>query len=124
MAYLNDVILSLIPQYLIDNGYRLDITSAESATYTAATVTNTLGNKTGIAFGAVGDRTPNGRKVTVTAITGGSVTGTATATHWAICTGTTAATLLATGLLATAQSVTNGNTFSLAAFDIGVPDAT
>jgi hypothetical protein len=50
------------------------------------------------------------------------VTGTGTATHWAI-TKTTGSTLMATGPLSASQGVTSGNTFTLGAFDITIPDA-
>lgn len=100
---------------------RLDICSQEPATYTAATSTYTLGNKTSLSIGAPADRTGGGREVTVTAITDGTVTGTGTATHYAIV-DTTNSRLLATGALSASQAVTSGNTFTLASFKIGIPD--
>ena len=122
MAYISD--------YVFDNGLakldteanRLDICSQEPTTYTEATSTYTVGNKTSLSVGTPADRTPNGRKVTVAAITGGSVTATATATHWAIV-DTGNSRLLATGALASSQAVTSGNTFTLGTIDIGIPDA-
>lgn len=107
----------------INDGNRVDICSQEPATYAAATTTYTLGNKTGVVVGAPTDRAPNGRKVVVPAITDGAVTGTQTATHWAL-SDTGNSRLVATGLLSASQSVTSGNTFTLAAFDIGIADAT
>lgn len=101
---------------------RLDICSLEPTTFTAATVTNTLGNKVGLTVGAPSDRTPTGRRVTVAAITDGTVTADGTASHWAV-TDTVNSRLLATGSLAAPQAVTNGNVFTLGAFDIGIPDA-
>jgi hypothetical protein len=123
MPYMNDSLYDLMLQYVKDNGTRLDICSQQPATYAEATSTYTLGNKTGITYQTIGDRTPNGRKLAVDAISGGSVTGTALATHWAITKPTATTSLLAAGTLATSQNVTSGNTFSLATFDIGVPDA-
>ena len=122
MPLLADYVLDLALSNLDTAGNRLDITSQEATTYTEATSTYTLGNKTSLSIGAPADRTPNGRKVTVASITDGSVTGTATATHWAI-SDTGNSRLLATGSLSAGQAVTNGNTFTLAAFDIGIPDA-
>lgn len=122
MALIADYVLDAALSKLDTEANRLDICSTEPATYTAATSTNTLGNKTSLSVGAPGDRTPNGRKVTVAAITDGTVTGTGTATHWAI-TDTGNSRLLATGPLASSQAVTSGNTFTLGAFDIGIPDA-
>ena len=72
-------------------------------------------------MGAPGDRTGGGRKVTVAQITDGTVTGTGTATHYALV-DVSNTRLLATGALTASQSVTSGNTFTLAAFDIGIPD--
>lgn len=69
-----------------------------------------------------GTRAPSGRRVTVAAIADGSVTATGTATHWAI-TDTANGRLLATGALAASQLVTSGNTFTLGAFDAGIPGA-
>lgn len=122
MAYLNDYVLDAALSTLDTEANRLDICSQEPTTYAAATSTYTLGNKTSLSVGAPADRSPNGRKVTVAAITDGSVTGTGTATHWAMV-DTGNSRLLATGALSSSQAVTSGNTFTLAAFDIGIPDA-
>jgi hypothetical protein len=123
MPYMNDLLYDLPLQNIKDNGSRLDICSQEPATYTEATSTYTLGNKTSITYTGPADRTPNGRKVQVDAITGGSVTGTGTASHWAISKTTATTALYCAKSLASSQAVTSGNTFSLAAFDIGIPDA-
>lgn len=122
MAFVNDRVMDFGLNVLDTEANRLDICNAEPVTFVAATVTNTLGNKTALSIGAPGDGTPNGRKVTVAAITDGSVTGNGTASHWAI-TDTVNSRLLATGALASNQVVTSGNTFTLGAFDIRIPDA-
>lgn len=122
MPLIADYVLDAALAKLDTEANRLDICNAEPATYAAATSTNTLGNKTGFTIGAPADRTPNGRKVTTSAITDGTVTATGTATHWAI-TDTTNSRLLATGALAASQAVTSGNVFTLGAFDLGIPDA-
>ncbi len=124
MPYMNDSLYDLVLQYLEDNGTRLDICSQEPATYTAATSTYSLGNKTSITYTGPADRTPNGRRTTVDAITGGSITGDGTASHWAISKPTATTALLATTGLASNQVVTSGNVFTLTAIDIGIPDAT
>lgn len=114
---------------VIDNGITvLDteathvyICSAEPTTYTEASSTYALGTKNwgaGGAFGAPAAGT-NGRKVTSTAITDGSVTGSGTATKWAV-TDNTNSRLLADGDLASSQAVTSGNTWALPAFDITI----
>ena len=99
----------------------IHVTSQEATTYTEATSTYTLGNSTSLSINAPADRSGGGRKVTVAAISDGSITGTGTATHYAIV-DTTNSRLLATAALTASQSVTNGNTFTLATFDIGIPD--
>jgi hypothetical protein len=104
------------------NGTRIDILSQAVTTY-ADRGTYTLGNKTGLNTGATTNAgTGTGRRVTVPAITDGSVTGTGTATHWALSDG--AAVLIACGPLNASQAVTSGNTFSLDSIDIIIRDAT
>jgi len=100
---------------------RIDITSQEATTYAEATSTYTLGNSTSLSISAPADRSGGGREVTAAAISDGSVSGTGTATHYAIV-DTSNSRLLATGSLSASQSVTSGNTFSLASFTIGIPD--
>lgn len=100
---------------------RLDICSQEPTTFTEATDTYTLGNKTSPTISNPSDRTGGGRKVTISAITDGEVTGTGTASHYAIV-DTVNSRLLATGALDAPQAVTDGNVFTLTAFDIGIPD--
>lgn len=100
------------------------ICSAEPSTFTAASSTNALGNKNfgaGGCFGAPAAGSPNGRKVSSTAITDGTVTGTGTATHWAV-TDNTNSRLLAVGSLSSSQAVTSGNTFTLGSYDIRLPN--
>ena len=122
MAFINDRVLDSGLTILDTEANRLDICSQEPVTYAGATTTYTLGNKTSLSVGAPADRTPNGRKVTVAGITDGTVTGTGTASHWAVV-DTVNSRLLATGSLSASQAVTSGNAFTLAAFDIGIPDA-
>lgn len=121
--------MATIADRVLDNGLtvldteanRVDLTSQEATTYAEATSTYTLGNATSISIGSPTDRTGGGRKVTMAAISNGSITGTGTATHYAIV-DTSNSRLLVTGLLTASQSVTTGNTFSLEALDIGIPD--
>ena len=121
MATLNDRVFDNGLSVLDTEADRIDVCSAEPTTYTEATSTNTLGNSTSLSIGAPADRSGGGRKVAVAAISDGSITGTGTATHYAIV-DTTNSRLLATGALTASQSVTSGNTFTLATFDIGIPD--
>jgi hypothetical protein len=122
MTLVADYILDAALSKLDTEGNRLDVCSAEPTTYTQATSTYTLGNKTSLSIGAPADRSPTGRKVTVAAITDGTVTGSGTATHWSIV-DTSNSRLLAAGSLASSQALTNGNTLTVAAFDVGIPDA-
>lgn len=120
MAFLDDSILDAALTVLDTATSTLHICSAEPTTFTAATSTLTLGNKTSLDIGSPADRSGGGREVTVAAFTDGNVTATGTATHYAIVDGTT---LLATNSLSSSQAVTSGNTFGLGAFQIGIPDA-
>jgi len=99
----------------------IHVTSQEATSYTDATSTSTLGNSTSLSISAPADRSGGGREVTVSAITDGSITAGGSASHYAIV-DTTNSRLLVTGSLSAAQSVTSGNTFSLASFTIGIPD--
>lgn len=121
MATLGDEVFDNGLVYLQTNGTRIDLCSQEPATYLEATDTYSLGNETGVTISAPSDRVGGGRKVTVPAVSGGSVTGTGTATHYAI-TNPASSELLVTGLLASSQPVTSGNTFDLTTFDVGIPD--
>jgi hypothetical protein len=98
----------------------IHITSAEATSY-ANVASVTLGNSTSLSIGAPQDRAGGGREVVVAAITDGSVTGTGTATHYAIV-DTVNSRLLATSTLTASQSVTSGNTFTLSSVAVGIPD--
>ena len=121
MGTLNDRVFDSGLTVLETEANRVDICSSEPTTYAAATSTLTLGNKTSISISAPADASPNGRKVTLAAITNASVTGTGTATHYAI-TDTSSNRLLATGDLSASQVVTSGNEFNLTSSDIRIPD--
>ena len=121
MATLNDRVFDSGLTVLETEANLVDICSSEPTTYAAATSTLTLGNKTSISISAPADASPNGRKVTLAAITNASVTGTGTATHYAI-TDTSSNRLLATGDLSASQVVTSGNEFNLTSSDIRIPD--
>ena len=121
MATLNDRVLDNGLTVLDTEANRVDICSQEPASYAEATSTYTLGNSTSLSFGAPQDGDTSGRKVTAAAITDGTVTGSGSATHFAIV-DVSASRLLATGSLTTPQSVTSGNSFTIAAFDVEIPD--
>lgn len=124
MPYLPDNAFDALLNYVQDSVESLRICSAEPTSYAEATTTYLLGTKTSPTVGEPGDRSPNGREVVVSAITDGSVSADGTASHWALVKDSATSELLATGSLASTQAVTNGNTFTLTQFAIGVPDAT
>jgi len=121
--------MALLDNRVFDNGLSvLDleanaiyVTSQQAVSYVDATSTSALGNSTSLAIGAPQDRSGGGREVVVAAITDGSVTGTGTATHYAIV-DTINSRLLAAGSLSASQAVTTGNTFTLSSVSIGIPD--
>ena len=104
-----------------DNAENLVILNADPGLTWANIASYLLGTKATPAIAAPADRTGGGRQVTVSAITDGTVSATDTATHWAI-TDDSETKILASGALGSSQSVTNGNTFTLTEFEIGIPD--
>lgn len=123
MTFLTDNALDYGVNYLTTNGSRIDVCSQEPVNYTEATSTYTKGNKTGVTVGSPQNGDTSGRKVTIAAITNGSITSNGTVSHWALSKTTATTELLAAKSLASSQAVTSGNTFSLAAIDIEIPDA-
>jgi len=121
--------MATLDNHVFDNGLtvldteanKLLITSQEAATYTEANATYALGNTTTLSIAAPSDRAGGGREVVAAAITDGSVTGSGTATHYAVV-DTTNTRLLATGSLTSSQVVSSGNTFNLGSFTVGIPD--
>lgn len=120
MPFINDEVFDQGLNYADTNGTRIDICSAEPASF-AGIAAVSLGNAT-VNTGAPQNGAVDGRRVIVPAITTGSVTATGTATHWALSDGT--AILVATGPLSASQAVTSGNTFTLDAITIAIRDAT
>lgn len=123
MPFIHDTALDALLADIDDNAEELHICTAEPANYTEATVTYSKGQKTSLLITAPADRSPNGRELVIPAITDGAVDGDGTVTHWAIVKVSATSRLLAAGDLSSGQAVTNGNTFTLTEFTIGVPDA-
>ena len=121
MATLNDRVFDNGLTVLDTEANAVHITSQEATSYADATSTSTLGNSTALSIGAPQNRVGGGREVVVAAITDGSVTGTGTATHYALV-DTTNSRLLVTGSLTASQALTTGNTFTLGSFTVGIPD--
>ena len=122
MASLNDRVYDQGLSTFVSEADRIDICSSEPSTYSAATSSASLGNKTGITLTGPSDGDTSGRKVTVPQVTGGSVTAGGTATHFAITDTSGSGRLLATGSLSSSQAVASGNSFSLTSLDIEIPD--
>jgi hypothetical protein len=123
-----EAVMATLDNRVFDNGLTVLDTEANAIHVTSAEATSfanvaavTLGNSTSLSIGAPADRSGGGREVVVAAITDGSVTGTGTATHYAIV-DTVNSRLLATGSLTASQAVTSGNTFTLSSVAIGIPD--
>jgi len=119
MATISNAVFDNGLSTLTTNGTRIDICSTEPTTYAEATSTHTLGNET-VSVGSPADRTGGGREVTVGAVSDATVTGSGTASFYAIT--NSSDTLYVTGDLTTAQFVVTGNSFSLGSFTIGIPD--
>lgn len=120
MPYISDNVYDSGLSWADTNGTRIDICSTDPGGTYATVTANTLGNDT-VNTGAPQNGDVDGRKVVVPAITAGSVTGTGTATHWALTNGTD--TVVASGALSASQAVTSGNTFTLDAINITLRDA-
>lgn len=129
-----------LADYVLDNGLaaivgasrRLDITKSIATTYAEATTDEgtaggfSLGNKTGLTIGAIAAGSPNGRQVTVPAVTDGTVTETSTGTSddaefWAL-TDPANSRLLCTGPLSATQMTTDGNVWTSNSFNIRIPN--
>jgi hypothetical protein len=121
MATLNDKVFDEGLNVLDTDANKILITSQEATTYAEANSTYALGNSTSLSIAAPSDRSGGGREVVVAAISDGSVTGTGTATHYAMV-DTSNTLLLATGSLTASQVVTSGNNFTLGSFTVGIPD--
>jgi hypothetical protein len=116
----NPLVLDAALDYLSTNGTRYDICSTAPTNYTQATSTNSLGNTT-LSGGdyTKANGTTSGRKTTVAAKTGVSITASGTAAHVAISSGSA---LLYVTELSSSQAVTSGNTADVASFEIELRD--
>lgn len=108
MPTLSDSVIDGGLDYLSAQTTTLHICNAEPTTYSQATGSASLGSGSCSVTGP-SDGSPDGRQATVGAVTGGSVTSTGTATHYALVSGSE---LLATGDINPTRSVTSGDTFS------------
>jgi hypothetical protein len=121
MPQLIDAAKDAALNYVRSNATVLHVCSSEPTSF-ANVASVTLGNKSAPTINAPEDATGGGRKIVCAAVTDGTVTGDGTGSHWALVSGTE---LLAANALAATQSLTNGNTLTLSAFDaVTIPDAT
>ena len=120
--YLHDDILDTALAYIETSTENLYITSSVATTFTEASATYALGAKASPGFTGPADGT-SGRKITIDAITDGTVTGTGTAAFWAL-TDDSATKLLAAGPLAGGVAVVSGGTFTVAdaTVSVTIPD--
>lgn len=125
MPFLNDNTLDNGLAALKAAADRIYICSAEPATYTAASSTLALGNKTltagNIFTGAIAAGSPSGRQLTSIAVTDGTVTANGTATHDAIVS-SGASRLETAQALSASQAVTSGNVFTKTAQTVRLPN--
>jgi len=113
MSYLNPEALDGGLDWVDTNGTTLHICSSEPANFGAV-------SSASLGSASVNVPAPSaatgGRKVTVPAVTGGTVSTNGTASHWAITDGTSV--LVATGSLSASKAVTTDSGFNTTAFDI------
>lgn len=120
MAYLNDRVLDYGLNEIYTNGTRLDICNAEPTTFTEATVTYSIGNKTSLPVGAPQAGDPTGRRVIVSAFIDGTGTATDTGTYYAI-TDPVNSRLLAVAALASSIDIVDTEDFPVSQFEISIP---
>jgi hypothetical protein len=116
----HDIVLTNGLTILDTQSDRLYIVSQDPNNYTEATSTYALGNKN-FGVGAVFGTPPNGQRVTSNPITDGVVTANGTAAGWAVVTSGSSR-MDVNGDLSAAQVVSSGNTFTLGAFDVRIPN--
>ncbi len=114
--------------YVADNGTRMFLCSAEPASYQEASADNMLVQQTLTPGDGNGDFTiaegdSSGRKLTVEAQTGITVTNSGTVTHVAICDSVNSKVLAVTEVNSP-YAVTSGNTVNVPAFDLTLADPT
>lgn len=108
----------------IKNGVEnLYICSAEPTTFAEASSTYKLGTKAAPTITGPANGDVSGRKITISAISDGTVSANGTAS-WVALTDDSGSLLLAAQALNATQVVSSGNEFTLTAFDIEYPDPT
>lgn len=121
MSYMHDDIQDAACSYISTNTETLYICHTEPTSYAEASSTYALGNKASPGFTGPAAGDASGRKITVDAISDGTVTASGTAGYKAL-TDNSESKLLIVRALASTQVVTSGNTFTLTAWDVEFPD--
>jgi hypothetical protein len=122
MAFINDYYTDLALLGIQHDGEIVYVCSREPTTYTEATTTYALGNKSPISISSPLDRLSGGRRAILGAIEEGDVTQNGQATHFAIVNESNDR-LMVTGNLNSPQTVYAGNKFSTNPLDIIMPDS-
>lgn len=103
---------------------KIVVCSQRPTTYTEANSTYKIGEKNfgigNVIASGPSAATPNGRKVTTAAVSGGAITSNGTPSQWAIVDDANSR-LLAAGDMTGAVVMTTADTFTLGAFTINVP---
>lgn len=116
MPMIHDDALDAALNVIQSNTTVLHICDTEPTDYASI---SSLGSKSSPSIGTPENGDTSGRKITVASVSDGSVSADGTAAYWALA---DASRLLAAGALTSTQSVTNGNTFTLTAFDVEIQD--
>lgn len=118
MAFVNDLALDAALDWIRTNGTTLHICSSEPASYAGIAAVELASAP--ISIGANADATPNGRQVTVPAISADAVDTSGNSTHFAISNGTD--TLVATNSTAGLVALSDTGTYNTTAFTLILPD--
>jgi hypothetical protein len=103
----------------VANGLQIDLCSTDPGLTYATVSANSLGSAAVTC--TLGNHTPDGRKLTIPAISGATTTADGTATHWALSDGSLD--VVASGTLSASEAITNNNEFDLTTFTIAIRDA-
>ena len=120
MPALHDDVLDAALNIIKNNTEKLYILKADPGITWSNIATHGLGSKASPTITGPADHT-SGRKITIGAITDGTVSATDVATYFAL-TDDLATKILASGPLSASQGVTNGNIFTLTEFIVAIPD--
>lgn len=118
MAFVNDSALDAALSWIQTNGTTLHICSSEPASYAGIAAVELASAP--ITIGSPADRSPNGREVTVPAVSADAVDTSGNSTHYAISNGTD--TLVATNATAGTVALSDTGTYNTSTFTIGLPD--